>query len=82
MERPKLTPERAETIIDLLRDNPGVSMTLADIGDATTVPIDELAANLEEFVDHALIVKETTVDGFDAYRFPADYQRGTMDTPF
>jgi hypothetical protein len=56
-------------------------MTLGDIGDATNVPVDELAANLEELVDHALIEKETTVDGFDVYRFPADNQRGTMAPP-
>ena len=78
MDEPKLTSDRAEMIINLLRDNPGVSMTLADIGDETNLPVDELAAHLEELVEHAVLEKETTVDGFDAYRFPADYQRGTM----
>ncbi len=81
MERTNLTSERAETIINLLRDNPGVSMTLGDIVDATNLPVDELAANLEEIVGHGLILKETTVDGFDVYRFPAANQRGTMAPP-
>jgi len=78
MERPKLTAERAETIINLLRDNPGVTMTLADIGDQTTLPVDEIAAHLDELVQHKLVEHELTPDGFDVYRFPADYQRGTQ----
>ena len=78
MERPELTGERAEVIIGVLRDNPGVSMTLADIGDATNLPIEDLAAHLEELVSHEVVVKETTEDGFDVYRFPHDYQRGSM----
>ena len=78
MERPKLTSERAETIINLLRDNPGVDMTLADISDAMDIPVEELGAHLDELVDHGLVEAETTVDGFDVYRFPADNQRGTM----
>ena len=78
MERPKLTPERAETIVNLLRDNPGVSMTLGDIADATDVPVEELGAHLDELVDHGLVETETTADGFDVYRFPSDYQSGTM----
>ena len=78
MDEPKLTSDRAEMLINLLRDNPGVSMTLADIGDETNLPVDELAAHLEELVAHAVLEKETTPDGFDAYRFPADYQRGSM----
>ena len=78
MEEPKLTSGRAELIINLLRDNPGVSMTLADIEDETNLPVEELAAHLVELVDHGVIEQETTPDGFDVYRFPADYQRGTM----
>ncbi len=78
MEEPKLTSGRAELIINLLRDNPGVSMTLADIEDETNLPVEELAAHLVELVDHGVLEQETTPDGFDVYRFPADYQRGTM----
>ena len=78
MQEPKLPSGRAELIINLLRDNPGVSMTLADIEDETTLPVEELAAHLVELVDHGVLEQETTPDGFDVYRFPADYQRGTM----
>jgi len=78
MERPKLTPERAETIINLLRDNPGVGMTLADISDQTTLPVDEIAAHLEDLDAHQLVEHELTPDGFDVYRFPDEYQRGTQ----
>jgi hypothetical protein len=77
VERVHLTSERAETIINLLRDNPGVSMTTGDIADATDIPVDELAAHLEELVDHEHIVKETTVDGYDTFYFPAERQRGS-----
>jgi DNA-binding IclR family transcriptional regulator len=78
MERPKLTSERAETIINLLRDNPGVAMTLADISDQTTLPVDEIAAHLEDLDAHQLVEHELTPDGFDVYRFPDEYQRGTQ----
>lgn len=39
MERPKLTSELAERIVNLLRDNPGISMTLGDIADETDLPV-------------------------------------------
>lgn len=78
MERTTLTSERAELLINLLRNNPGVDMTLGDIADETGVPVPELAANLEELVSHHHLVKELTPDGFDVYRFPDEYQRGTM----
>ena len=81
MDEPKLTSDRAETIINLLRDNPGVSMTLADIGDETNLPVEELAAHLEDLVARGMLEAETTPDGFDVYRFPADYQSGTMAPP-
>ena len=81
MERTKLTAEQAETIINLLRENPGVAMTLGDIADATTIPSDELAAHLEELVGHEALEKETTVDGFDTYRFPSDSRRGSSISP-
>lgn len=77
MERVKLTPGRAETIVNLLRDNPGVMMTLGDIADETGLPADELAANLEDLLGHNLIVRELTSDGIDIYRFPDEFQRGT-----
>ncbi|HWQ14380.1 MAG TPA: hypothetical protein VNL77_16390 [Roseiflexaceae bacterium] len=77
MEQPKLTFGQAELIINTLRDNPGGPMTLADIADMTGLPIDELAAHLEELAGHQLVIKETTVDGFDTYRFPVEYQRGS-----
>ncbi len=77
MSDPKLTPGRAEQIINLLRDNPGVSMTLGDISDATGIPVEDLAAHLEELERHNLIFHDTTADGFDTYSFPAEYQRGT-----
>jgi DNA-binding IclR family transcriptional regulator len=78
MERYKLTSERAELIINLLRDNPGVDMTLSDISDQIGLPVDELAAYLEDLQSRGVIVKDTTPDGFDVYRFPNDFQRGTM----
>lgn len=77
MERVKLTPQRAETIVNLLRDNPGVHMTLGDIADETGLPVDELGANLEDLISHNLIVRELTADGLDIYRFPDEFQRGT-----
>jgi DNA-binding IclR family transcriptional regulator len=77
MERIKLTSERAETIVNLLRDNPGVHMTLSDIADETGLPVDELAANLEDLLSHNLIISEPTDDGLDSYRFPDEFQRGT-----
>lgn len=77
MERVKLTPQRAETIVNLLRDNPGVHMTLGDIADETGLPVDELGANLEALISHNLIVRELTADGLDIYRFPDEFQRGT-----
>jgi DNA-binding IclR family transcriptional regulator len=76
VDNPKLTSERAEQIIYLLRDNPGVEMTLGDIADETGLPTAELAAHLEELNDHGLVLKATTTDGFDTYSFPADFQRG------
>ncbi len=78
MERPKLTSDRAELVINLLRNNPGVDMTLGDIGDQTGLPIEALGAYLADLVSRRMLEQETTVDGFDVYRFPADYQRGTM----
>jgi hypothetical protein len=78
MERPKLTPERAELIINFLRNNPGVDMTLGDIGDQTALPVEDLGVYLTDLVSRRMLEHETTVDGFDIYRFPADFQRGTM----
>ena len=78
MERPKLSSDRAELVVNLLPDNPGVHMTLGDISDQTGVPVEDLGAHLDELVDHMLVERETTPDGFDVYRFPAEYQRGTM----
>ncbi|HEX6287543.1 MAG TPA: winged helix-turn-helix domain-containing protein [Herpetosiphonaceae bacterium] len=77
MQRPKLTSDRAETIINTLRDNPGVTMTLSEISDETGLPADELAAHLEELLSHGLILNEKTGDGLDTYRFPDEYQRGS-----
>ena len=77
MERPKLTSTRAEQLINLLRDNPGVSMTLSDLSDQTDIPIEEIGAHMEELVEHNLVLKDTSDDGFDSYRFPVEYQRGT-----
>ena len=81
MERPELTSERAETIINYLRDNPGVDMTLGDISDGTDLPVDELAAHLTELVSRNMLEQDRTPDGFDVYRFPADRQRGSMAPP-
>jgi hypothetical protein len=77
MENPKLTPDRAEQIINTLRDNPGVEMTLSDIADATGLPVEDLGAHLEELIDHDLLIKSTTADGFDVYTFPVAFQRGS-----
>jgi hypothetical protein len=81
MEQPKLTADRAEQIINLLRNNPGVEMTLGQIADETGLPVEELAAHLEDLADRARIEKAITTDGFDVYRFPAEYQSGTMAPP-
>ncbi len=78
MERTPLTSERAELLINLLRNNPGVDMTLADISDATSLPVPELAAQLEDLAARHMLIKDITPDGFDVYRFPDEYQRGTM----
>ena len=78
MERPKLTSDDAELIINLLRNHPGVDMTLGDISDQTGLPVDELGAYLADLVSRRMLEHETTADGFDVYRFPADFQRGTM----
>lgn len=78
MERPKLSADRAELIVNLLRDNPGINMTLGDISEQTDLPVEELGAHLDELVDHMLVERESTPDGFDVYRFPAEFQRGTM----
>ena len=78
MERVTLMPERAELLINLLRNNPGVDMTLADISAATSLPVPKLAAHLEDLASRHMVIKNVTPDGFDVYRFPDEYQRGTM----
>jgi DNA-binding IscR family transcriptional regulator len=78
MEEQKLTSDRADAIITLLRENPGVSMTIGDISDATNIPVEELAAHLTELSGKGVIDSETTADGFDVYRFPDEQRRGTM----
>jgi DNA-binding IclR family transcriptional regulator len=78
MERYQLTPERAELIINLLRNNPGIDMTLGDISDETGMSHEELAAHLADLVRREVLEQDVTPDGFDVYRFPADYQRGSM----
>jgi len=77
MSDPKLTGDRAEEIINLLRDNPGVSQTLGDIADATGLPIEVVAAHLVDLADNGPLLHDVTPDGVDVYHFPADYQRGT-----
>jgi hypothetical protein len=77
MEQPKLTAELAERIINLLRDNPGVSLPLSDIADATAQPIENLAVYLEDLARRGLVIQSTTPDGVDVYTFPAELQRGT-----
>jgi hypothetical protein len=77
MEQPKLTAELAEQIINLLRDNPGVSLPLSAIADATAQPVEDLAVYLEDLAARGVVINETTPDGVDVYAFPAEYQRGT-----
>jgi hypothetical protein len=77
MERPKLTSETAESIINLLRDNPGVAMTLDQIADEIDLPVEDLGAHLDELVTHNLVEQETDAEGFDMYRFPDRFQRST-----
>jgi hypothetical protein len=78
MEQPKLTGETADRIINLLRDNPGVSMTLSDISNMLSIPVEDLAAYLEELSGEARpLFHEVTPDGVDVYSFPAELQRGT-----
>lgn len=81
MERPKLTGEYAERIISLLRNNPGVSMTLSEIADGTALPLEDVAAYMEELTDHQHVEAETDDDGFDLYRFPENQQRGSAAPP-
>lgn len=78
MERHKLSSEQAELIINTLRDNPGVQMTLGDLSDETGIDADELAAYLEEFAagTGSVIDRDTTPDGFDVYSFNDNAQRG------
>jgi len=57
MEHPKLTPERAEAIINLLRDNPGVGMPLSTIADETGLPVEDLAAYLEDLAARTMVLK-------------------------
>ncbi len=78
MERHQLTPDTAELIINLLHNHPGVDMTLGDISDQTALPADTLGAFLSDLVRRGMIEHETTPDGFDVYRFPGEFQRGTM----
>lgn len=77
MEQPKLTADVAERIINLLRDNPGVSFPLSDIADATAQPVADLAAYLYDLTDRGIIVHNVTPDGVDVYAFPAANQRGS-----
>ena len=77
MEQPKLTAELAERIINLLRDNPGVSLPLSDIADATAQPVENLASYLEDLAARGLVIQSTTPDGVDVYTFPAELQRWT-----
>lgn len=79
MENPKLTPDRAGQIINTLRDNPGVEMTLSDIADATGLPIADLGAHLEDLAERGLLLTRTTDDGFDVYTFPVAFQRGSTN---
>jgi hypothetical protein len=81
MERPKLDGETAERIINLLRNNPGLSMILSDISDGTELPVEDLAVYKEELDEHQHMVAETTDDGFDLYRFPENQQRGSAAPP-
>ncbi len=81
IERPKLDGETAERIINLLRNNPGVSITLSDIADGTELPVEDLTMYLEELTDHQHVVAETDDEGFDRYRFLENQQRGSMAPP-
>lgn len=83
MERHRLTSDQAELIINTLRNNPGIEMTLGDLSDETGIPVDELATYLEEFSagTGSAIEHFTTSDGFDVYRFSDNAQRGTMAPP-
>lgn len=78
MERPKLTSENAELIINQLRNNPGVSMTLSELSDVTGLPVEDLAAYMEDLTARPFVERETTPEGLDVYRFPDHLQRGTM----
>ncbi len=78
MERPQLSSENAELIINLLRNNPGVSMTLGEIADETGLPAEDVGAYLADLANRPFVVQDTTPDGLDVYRFPDELQRGTM----
>lgn len=81
MERHKLNAAQAELIINTLRNNPGVDMTLSDISDETGIEVAELAAYLDDLVEREYIDSDTTGDGFDVYRFHETAQRGSMAPP-
>ena len=74
MERPKMTSEQAETIINVLRDNPGIEMTLSMISDNTAIPVEDLAVYLKELEDNQKVLRTTTPDGHAVYRFPPAYR--------
>ncbi|HMQ33035.1 MAG TPA: hypothetical protein PKD53_20055 [Chloroflexaceae bacterium] len=77
MSDPKLTPGQAERIINFLRDNPGVSLTLIDLSDALKIPVEDLAAYLEDLSREGQpLVHELTPDGVDVYFYPSELQRG------
>ncbi len=42
-------------------------MTLGGISDETNLPVEELGAYLEELVNHAVLEKDASPDGFDVY---------------
>lgn len=74
---PKLTPALAERIVNLLRDNPGVSLTLIDISDMLKIPVEELAAHLEDLSgENRPLIHDITPDGVDVYFYPSELQRG------
>ena len=45
-----------ERIINLLRDNPGVSLSLSDIADAMALPVEDLAVYLEDLAARGLVI--------------------------
>ncbi|WP_025745742.1 hypothetical protein [Kallotenue papyrolyticum] len=80
MQRHQLNSQPTETSINTLRDNPGLDFRLGQLADEPGIAVDELAASCADLARKAIIEHDLTPDGFDVYRFPDAYRRGSTAT--